>query len=218
VYSFTMELMKRDNSKSLTCATILGCTVLLLGFAGPVYCENDGTALLLQITPPDGGTVNIPAGVHLYDRDVEVTLTATPKGGYQFVCWQGGVNDAASSNTLVFLDSPKIVIAVFERSKFDLMELAEEEPQPSVGGGRLLRSGGDYGAALEQAIGGKRPSRWHRPKPPEEEKIKDNIPVPEKGTDLPVPEPATALYFLFSISYLRKRVERHFRRIENRKQ
>jgi hypothetical protein len=143
---------------------------------------------MLEITPSQGGYLNIAPGVHTYDRFAEVTLTATPKPGYQFVYWLGNVTDATTGTTTVFLDSPKIVIAVFERSKFDLVEL-EEGPQGSAGGGGLVRGRGEGDTSLEQAVGAKRPLPYHPPKPNED------VPVPEEAPPVPVPEPATVILF-----------------------
>lgn len=178
--------MKNKSLNSGVFAMAFCCAVLLAGFAPTAYCQDNGAALLLQMTPEEGGSLNISTGVHIYDKDAEVTLTATPKPGFQFVCWQGSVVDAASSSTLVFLDSPKIIIAVFERSKFDLVEL-EEGPQGSLGSGRLIRSRGETYTGLEGAGGGRRPSRFHRPT----FDTNEDVPVPEEGdnNDIPVPTP-----------------------------
>ena len=110
-----MTKIKRVNSKSGHCAVPVCCALLLLFLAVPAYCEQDGTALMLEMTPPEGGNLNIVPGVHSYDRFAAVTLVATPKPGYQFVYWMGNVTDATTGTTTVLLDSPKMVIAVFER-------------------------------------------------------------------------------------------------------
>ncbi len=216
-----IEIIRRRDPKFHKVTLAVGCAILLFCLAAPGYCQ-DGTALMLEVSPVDGGTLNLEPGVHTYDRDAAVTLTAVPKPGYQFVYWVGNVDDAAASSTMVYLDSPKIVIAVFERTKFDLVEF-EEAPQGSIGRGGLISSGGDYGAALEQAGGGKRPSKFHfsQPEPPE---INDDVPVPESGDDLPVPEagddfpvpvpePATITLLLTGVLALarhrRGRVEMH---------
>lgn len=178
--SFLTEIMKRMGSDS---GLLVGWVICLFCLAGPGYCE-DGTALMLEVSPVNGGTLNPSPGVHNYDRNAAVTLTAVPKPGYQFVYWVGSVDNATTSTTMVFLDSPKIVIAVFERSKFDLVVL-EEGPDTSGGGGRLIRSGPDYDAGPGRAGGGRRPPSFRRPQPPEPG---DDFPVPEKGNDVPVPE------------------------------
>jgi hypothetical protein len=187
-------MMKRSISNLIDCATIVGCTILLLFLAEPAYCEQDGTALLLELSPADGGNVNLKPGVHVFDRDAEVTLIAAPNPGYRFVYWLGNVTDATTSTTTVCLDTPKIIIAVFERSKLALVEF-EEGPQGSLGSGGLMRSGADYALGLEQAIGSKRPPHWHPPQPPEEQ---EDFPVPEGEPDfpVPVPEPATVAFVI----------------------
>lgn len=164
---------------------------------------------MLEMSPVDGGTLNLSPGVYTYDRDAAVTLTAVPKPGYQFVYWVGNVDDATTSTTMVYLDSPKIVIAVFERSKFDLVEF-EEGPEGSAGGGGLIRSGSDYAAGLEQAGGAKRPSKFHLPEPPQPN---EDVPVPEEGEDfpVPVPEPATITFLLTGMLALAGRRRRQVR-------
>jgi hypothetical protein len=208
--SFLIEIMKRKDPKFGKGTLVIACVVFLFCLAGTGQCE-EGTALMLEVSPVDGGTLNLSPGVYTYDRDAAVTLTAAPKPGYQFVYWVGSVDNATTSTTMVYLDSPKIVIAVFERSKFDLVEF-EEGPVASVGGGRLIASGSDYAAGLEQAGGAKRPSKFHLPEPP---KPNEEVPVPEEGKDfpVPVPEPATITILLTGMLALagqrRKRVEIH---------
>jgi hypothetical protein len=142
-----------------------------------------------------------------------------PSPGYQFVYWIGNVTEATSSTTVVCLDTPKIVIAVFERSKFEFVEV-EEKPQILAGRGRLRRSPRDYAQGLEQAIGGQRPSkfRFTPPEPREESPVPEqvpevpvpevvaDVPVPEEGNDfpVPVPEPATIMFLSAEIFILRK--------------
>jgi hypothetical protein len=183
-----MTKTKHVNSKSGHCAAAACCAILLLCLAVPAYCDQDGTALMLEITPSQGGYLNIAPGVHAYDRFAEVTLIATPKPGYQFVYWLGNVTDATTGTTTVFLDSPKIVIAVFERSKFEMVGLEGDYMVGGEGGGGLVGGGGGFDTSLEQAGGAKRPLIHHPPKPNED------VPVPEEGEGdipVPVPEPAT---------------------------
>jgi hypothetical protein len=203
--------MKQKNIKLAGCIVIALAMVLLSSNRG--YGEENTTALMLQMTPVGGGTLNISTGVHVYDRDSEIKLAAVPKAGYQFVCWQGSVAEASSSNTSVVLDSPKIVIAVFERSKFETLDKTEEMQILSGGGGMVgSASRGDTG--LEQATGGKRPGSFHLPGPPH------NVPVPGKGDNgngVPVPngpptdevpEPATMAFLgtgIMLISLFRKK-------------
>ncbi len=108
-------------------AIIVGCL-----FA-PAYCQTPDVALLLQQTPAKGGVMTPIAGVYHFELNSEVTLTAIPKPGYQFVYWLGDVSDPAATNTIVYLDKPKIIIAVFEQSEYGA--LAAEEGMPGGGGG-----------------------------------------------------------------------------------
>jgi hypothetical protein len=197
-------MMKRSISNLIDCATIVSCTILLLFLAGPAFCEQDGTALLLELSPAEGGNVNLEAGVHVFDRDAEVTLIAVPNPGYRFVYWMGNVTNATASTTTVCLDTPKIVIAVFERSKLALVEF-EEGPQSSIGRGGLMRSGADYSSGVGQGIIVWKPSRGQPPEEQEEEEEED-FPVPEGEPDfpVPVPEPATIVFILTGMLSLAK--------------
>ena len=190
--------------------------VIAAGLAGPAYCQMDGTVLLLQQTPPQGGTITPDAGVHRFELDKEVTLTAVPNPGYQFVYWLGDVSDSMANTTIAYLDAPKIIIAVFERSEYELLPV-EEMSNSSTSGGGLRRSITDYagrGGGIGAAAGGRSPLEpiW-----PEEEE-EENFPAPEEGNDfpaspqdqdndfpVPIPEPATGiLLVLGGLAVLRK--------------
>ncbi len=159
----------------------------------PAYCQSDGPVLLLQQTPPEAGKITPGIGVHNFQSGTEVTLTAVPKPGYQFVYWLGDVSDSTATRTIVYLDAPKIVLAVFEQSEFEFLH-AEERSQSAPGGGGLFPSAPDY-ARQGGGGGAKRPSKRRGPTPPEPE----DFPVP-------IPEPATILLLGFgSLALLRKR-------------
>jgi hypothetical protein len=193
-------MMKRKNSKTADCAAVVCCTILLLFFVAPAFCDETNTALMLEMTPSESGYLNIVPGVHSFDRFAQVALTATPKPGYQFVCWLGNVANTTTGSTSVFLDSPKMVIAVFERSKFETPGL-ENDYVTSGGGGGMVRSPGEGDTSLEQADGAKRPLKPHYPPPPNNDvpvpENSDNPPVPgDDNNNPPVPEPATITLFL----------------------
>jgi hypothetical protein len=179
--------VKKGTSKSLSCAVFICCATLLFCFSAQVSAQEGGTSLMLEMSPADGGYLNIKQGVHTFDMYAEVALKATPKPGYQFVCWLGSVSETSHSSTSVFLDSPKMIIAVFERTKFEMAGIEEAgggsdsvstSSDSSSGGGRV-RSPGESDTSLEQAGGAKRPST------PDGPNIPHDVPVPE------VPEPAT---------------------------
>ena len=177
------EMMKRNNSILIGWeGVILALAVVLCGLLEPAYCETDGTALLLRQTPPQGGKITPSVGVHHFEPYAGVTLTAVPKPGYHFVYWLGDVSDPTANSTIVYLDAPKIVIAVFERSEYDFLA-GEEMPQSSPVGG-LSGGGADYSRRGGGGIGRIRGRGEREEEPPEEE----DFPVPE-----PIPEPATGV-------------------------
>jgi len=178
------------------------------------YCQTSNTALLIQQSPVEAGTVTPSPGVHNFELDTEVTLTAVPEPGYQFVYWLGDVSDPTSSRTIVLLNAPKIVIAVFERVEYEVLSVIESTKSTPIGG--LIPSAGDYGRQGYSGGGGRRPRRrtWPQPKPWENDDLPvpkeglDDFPVPEQGQDeFPVPnlpEPATALILALGALLTRK--------------
>ena len=197
--------MKRNSSIFIGWqGVILALAVIVSGLPGPAYCQTDGTALLLQKTPLQGGKVSPSAGIHKFELNTELTLTAVPKPGYQFVYWLGDVSDPTANSTTVYLDAPKIVIAVFEQAEFELL-IVEKRAKSTPAGG-LFRSTADYSRGGYTGGGAKRPSRWSPPEEqPEEEEEEEDFPVPE-----PIPEPATALLLvlgsLFAVARRRPKV------------
>jgi hypothetical protein len=159
-------------------------------------------ALLLQQTPVDGGSVEPGVGVHRLDSNSQITLRAVPQPGYQFVTWLGDVDEPTSPVTEAYMDSPKIIIAVFERSQFESIEAAD-----LLGGrpgGGLRASASDISSGSSSGAGGKRYSAPRFPFIPPEEEEEDEFPVPGEGqiNDFPVPgkgevpEPATLVLLI----------------------
>jgi hypothetical protein len=197
---------------------VLALAGILFGLLEPAYCQD--TVLLLQQTDPRGGAVSPDIGVHHFDLDSEVLLTAVPKPGYFFVYWIGDVSDPTADRTIVYLDAPKIVVAVFARSEF---AFSLEEVMMIGGGGRggLRPSAGDYG---NQGYSGSnvRPIEFKQPRrtpwnpevlPQAPLVIPDEFPIPGGEPDeFPVPhmpEPATALLLgLGSLFFIGRRTKR----------
>jgi len=194
--------MRRDNSVLVWYRrAILAAIAIVICLPALAYCQTDGIALLLQQTPAQGGTVTPEIGIHHFQIYMDVTLTAIPEPGYQFVYWLGDVSEPTVNRTNVYLDGPKIVIAVFERAEYEYVD-TEEQPQRSLGGGGLYPSAGDYARTGGGGGGGRRVSGPSGPGQPqkEEEPEVDEFPVPEQEEQEhdfpvpePIPEPATAL-------------------------
>lgn len=195
--------MKRDSSALVRWQrAILALTAITVCLPGLAYCQANNIALLLQQTPIQGGIVTPEIGIYHFQLYTDVALTAIPKPGYQFVYWLGDVSDPTANRTNVYLDAPKIVIAVFERAQYEYVA-AEEEPQISLGSGGLYQSAADYARGGGGGGGGRRVSRPGRPRQPkqeEEEPEKNDFPVPEQEEQVddfpvpePIPEPATVL-------------------------
>ena len=166
----------------------LALAVIIVSLVESAQCQVDNAVLLLEQTPIQGGQINLGLGVHRLNLNSEVTLTATPKPGYQFVYWMGDVSDSTSNSTVVLLNSPKIVIAVFERTEYDF--LFKEGLTESSPGGGLYAHAADYSRGGESAVIVRRPPKYSWPTPPEDPEPKD-FPVPE-----PIPEPATGVLLL----------------------
>ena len=69
------------------------------------------TQYTLTVSAGGGGTVSTEGGT--YDEGTEVTITATPAEGYEFVGWEG--SDSDSSSLTVTLNSSINVQALFEQ-------------------------------------------------------------------------------------------------------
>ncbi|MCE5184669.1 MAG: PEP-CTERM sorting domain-containing protein [Planctomycetaceae bacterium] len=167
------------------------CVVMIAVLLGsPLLAApgDEGYALLIQQSPPDGGVVNPGSGIHRAGIGETVALSAVPKPGYRFMYWLGDVANSVSVDTSIAVDSPKMVVAVFTREN-------HEEPLPGVGiidgvssaGG----GGGRYVGSPVFAAGSVSPANG----PADYPDIIYNFPQDEESPadDFPVPEPATLL-------------------------
>jgi len=192
--------MIKSHSSFFGSHKLLLLLVLVLVFCGlhkPTYCQTNKPVLLLQQIPADAGTITPGPGVHYLELDTSVTLTAVPRPGYQFVYWLGDVSEPQLNRTTAYLDTPKIIIAIFERAEFDLEDLSEPtQGIPGGLGGGLRTSAADYsrqsfsgGGGAQQRVSGP-PAQPPQPEP---------LPPPE--VPVPIPEPTT-LVLLAVGSYL----------------
>ncbi len=176
---------------------VLAITIITGGRLAPAHCQTSDIALLLQQTPAKGGTINPIAGVYHFELNSEVTLTAVPKPGYQFVYWLGDVSDPGATSTVVYLDKPKIIIAVFEQAEYGVLA-GEVGPSCGGGGGGLVTTIANYGQTGSMSSGaGGRKQKLHKP-----------VVVYPKGNEV-IPEPATGVLLVLGslFAFARRRTK-----------
>jgi hypothetical protein len=147
--------------------------------------DESGYALLLQSSPAHGGKIMPGNGVYKMQMGQDVTLVAVPEKGYRFLYWVGDVGQMDSTRTSVQMDSPKLIVAVFERDKFEEMEPVLMEAAGEAAGGLY---GSPYPLTGTASIW-----EWDpiiEPEPNPTDPKSDKFPVPDKE---PVPEPMTIL-------------------------
>ncbi len=158
---------------------ISAIAIIVCWFFAPAYCQTPDVALLLQQTPSKGGAITPTAGVHHFELNSEITLTAEPKPGYQFLYWLGDVSDPAATKTIVYLDKPKIVIAIFEQTENGTLV---EEVGLSLGGGGAGGSGLVNTVANFGYTGGMSSGAGGRAKSPKVVYVKNIEAIPEPAT------------------------------------
>ncbi len=150
---------------------VLGCVLT------PAYCKSSDISLFVQQTPDKGGATSPLSGIYHFALNSEVTLTATPSPGFKFVYWLGDVSNPEAVSTVVHLNKPKIVIAVFEQA-----EGGFSGGGLSGGGGGLTFTGGNVGSSggLSSTTGAE----------PQTQTVAYS---PSSDTSPEVPEPATGI-------------------------
>ena len=174
---------------------LLAFIIVVGGVMAPAYCQSHNISLLVQQTPNEGGAVTPVAGVYAFEPESQVTLTATPSPGYEFICWLGDVSDHEANSTVVLLNKPKIVVAVFEQNQGGLD--VSGIPGGGGGGGSLTTassSGIIQPASLSSTTGAKPQGAVYASAP-------ENPPA--------IPEPATGVLMtlgsLFAFTKRRKK-------------
>jgi hypothetical protein len=162
---------------------ISAIAIIVCWLFAPAYCQTPDVALLLQQTPSKGGAITPIAGIHHFELNSEITLTAAPKQGYQFLYWLGDVSDPGATSTVVYLDKPKIVIAIFGQTENGT--LVEEKGLSFGGGGGgsgLVNTVANFGytGGMSSGAGGK---------------AKSHKVVYVKSIEV-IPEPATCVLLL----------------------
>jgi hypothetical protein len=176
---------------------ILAAILVACGFA-PVDCSGEEVVLLLNQTPVKGGEISPIAGVHHFEPGSQITLTANAKPGYQFVHWLGDVSDATATKTMVYLNKPKVVVAVFEQAEYGARDVLPGAGGGGGGGGLMPTASNFYpqgGISAGGGGGGAKPSG---------PTINVNKTTPE------VPEPATGVLMVMGslFAFSRRRARR----------
>lgn len=189
------------------CKGVIFIIIIIAGMSfAPAYSQAQNISLVLQQTPAKGGEITPAAGVHHFSPNSEITLKAVPRPGYKFVHWLGDVSDPTTNKTVVYLNKPKIVIAVFEQTDNDTP--IDKEDLNSGGGG-----GGAGGGLMPTATDLSRPGGFSAgggggmPKP----KQIIYVDLPSKDTTPKVPEPTTGVLLVLGglFTFIRRRVKPH---------
>ncbi len=122
---------------------ILVAAIVASAYA-PANCGAGEVVLLLNQTPAKGGEINPTAGAHHFQPGSEITLTANAKPGYQFVHWLGDVSDATATSTVVYLNKPKVVVAVFEKDEYGNKDVLPGAVGGGGGGGGLMPTASNF--------------------------------------------------------------------------
>lgn len=170
--------MRRGDSISvLWRGIILALAIGVLGLFTPIDARAKEVMLLLKQNPVKGGDISPIPGMYHLEPDSRVKLTAVPKPGYRFLHWLGDVGDPSATKTVVHLNKPKIIIAVFEQND----GLCKPGGVPIGGGGGvgLLPTPVDF-----RKPGGFNAGGGSTRTQPISYVIRNNEPVPEPATGL----------------------------------
>ena len=96
--------------------------------------EPEVSQFTLTVTAGEGGTVSTEGGT--YDEGTEVTITATPAEGYEFVGWEG--SDSTEVSLTVTLGANTTLNALFEESTKVTLTVK------SVEDGTVIANAGEY--------------------------------------------------------------------------
>lgn len=177
-------------------ARMLSVLVFLLTACIAVAQDDTGYALLLQSSPQEAGSITPGNGVHKVQVGQTVELSAVPRQGYRFLYWLGDVGAVGTIRTTVQLDSPKMVIAVFERERFDDLKdaniIAGSAEGGMIGSGNSISSGGSISGGSYPII-----NPTPGPTPPLDD---DDFPVPDD-----IPEPTTMLLLGLGVFLIKKK-------------
>ncbi len=178
-----MKSMFDENIKS----RILTAALLALVLVPFAYAADD-YVLIVKPSPADAGTVS-----QSVPQNGFANVSATPQSGYQFVYWLGDVTDPAASTTTVSVDSPKLVIAVYERTDYQIESALGGAGAGNGYNGRPGVAPSVTVGVAPSAPGAKRysSSSYSIPNIIDENPDNPDVPVPDET----VPEPSTLVLF-----------------------
>ena len=104
--------------------------------------EPEVAQFTLTVTAGEGGTVSTEGGT--YDEGTEITVTATPEEGYEFVGWEG--SSSTDNNLTLTVNSNESLNAVFELIPLYTLTVLSSE------GGTVSTAGGEYTEGTEIEI------------------------------------------------------------------
>jgi len=140
-------------SKNKLAGIIVGCTVVIVvAIVLFVLRPWEGTpsaetyALTTSISPSGAGSIS-PSGGE-YDPGVQVTLTASPAGGYTFDHWSGSASGTTSTITIT-MDSDKSLTANFQAIAQTYTLTTNVSPS---GAGSVSPSYGEYESDAEVTL------------------------------------------------------------------
>lgn len=102
----------------------------------------DLSQYVLTVTAGEGGSVSTEGGT--YDEGTEVTITATPAEGYEFVGWEG--SSSTDNSLTITVNSNESLNAVFELIPLYTLTVLSSE------GGTVSTAGGEYTEGTEIEI------------------------------------------------------------------
>jgi len=102
-------------NKSLEIGNLLN---VITGRGGDVSTPTTHT-LTVNVSPTESGTVSRSKNADSYEHGTQITLTAKPNNGYEFIGWTGALNSTELTVT-VTMDGDKALLAGFRRIGADL--------------------------------------------------------------------------------------------------
>ena len=104
-----------------------------------------------MVTTDDGGSVSINPAGGSYEAGTQVTLTASPKSGYQFNGWSGDASGFSNPLTIT-MDGNKTITANFKIKQPTMYRLTVSVTPPGSGSVSLSPAGGYYEAGTEVTL------------------------------------------------------------------